>query len=382
MTTLKRTIVIVLSGILLIGNIRCQKQEAANLSTSASDSSTLPVKLLVIEKAIEAARVAENVPGAAVVIVKDDSVILLKGFGFRDVEAKLPVIPRTLFAIGSCTKTFTAVAAAISTDQGKLSLDDSPKKFLPYFELRDPEANVKVTLRDLLSHRTGVPDDLEAGWFERFPTCEELIRFAMQSKPAARFRKAFQYNNYMYLAAGEAIGRAHDASYEDVIARLIFAPLGMSRSNLSITVMQEAAEFSYGYDDDRKKMPLQSLAYLAGTAPAGGINSNAEDMAQWLRLLLGGGMIDGKRLVSEKGFQELLTEHVKTQGGHYGLGLFIEEWRGHRLYFHAGGVTGFGSRFEVLPDQKLGLAVLTNFDDQKLPKKIREIVYANLVARR
>jgi CubicO group peptidase (beta-lactamase class C family) len=104
-------------------------------------------------------------------------------------------------------------------------------------------------------------------------------------------------------------------------------------------------------------------------------------MAPWLRLLLGGGTIDGKRLVSESGFLELVTNHVKTQGGYYGLGLFIEEWHGHRLYFHAGGVTGFGSRVELLPGQKLGLAVLTNFDDQMLPKKIRELVYANLVAR-
>lgn len=335
--------------------------------------------LTAIEEAIEAARVAENVPGVAVAIVKDDRVLMLRGFGLRDVDAGLPVTPRTLFATGSCTKSFTAVAAVISADQGKLSLDDSPRKFLPYFELRDPEANERVTLRDLLSHRTGVPDDLQAGWFERYPSHEALIRAAMSSAPSARFGERFQYNNYMFLAAGEAIARVQDNTYEHAITRLVLEPLGMYTSNLSGLATTGFPDVSYGYDENREKLPPESLAYVSGIAPAAALNSNAEDMAKWLRFLVGGGSLGERRIVTEGSFRELLTEHARTQGGHYGLGLFIEDWHGQRSYFGSGGVEGFGSRFEFMPDQKLGVVVLTNFDDQRLPKKIRDIVYEKLV---
>ncbi len=337
-----------------------------------------------MEKAIEAERRRLAVPGAAVVIVRDDRAIFLKGFGLRDVETGLPVTPRTLFSIGSCTKPFTALALAISADHGLLSLDESPKKFLPWFALRDTAADARVTLRDLLSHRTGVPDDLPAGWFERYPTHELLIRAAMRSKPVDTFRERFHYNNYMYLAAGEAMAAADHGTYEAVMVSRVLGPLGMRSSNLSIGALRQAADFSFGYPQgvNPKRMPPDTLAFLAGIAPAGGINSNAEDMARWLRLMLGGGMLDGQRLVSEKRFQELLKPAVGTAGGQYGLGLFIEEWHGHRTYFHPGGVLGFGTLCEFVPDLDLGWVVLTNVDDQQLPKAIREILYAHLVAPR
>lgn len=361
------------------GGPGCRGPQDGRTISPAGESLEPSASLTAIEEAIEAARIAENVPGLAVAVVKDDRVVLLKGFGLRDLEAGLPVTPRTLFATGSCTKTFTAVAAVISADQGKLSLDSSPKVFLPYFELRDPEADAAVTLRDLLSHRSGVPDDLPAGWFERYPTREALIRVAMRSNATARLGERFQYNNYMYLAAGEAIARAHGVAYEEVVSRLILEPLGMRGSNLSSIAAQSGVEISCGYGDDRAKLPPESLAYLAGIAPAAAVISNAEDMARWLRFLLGGGRIDGRRIVSESGFRELLLEHVRTQGGHHGLGLFIEDRRGRRSYFGAGGVLGFGTRFEFMPEQGLGVVVLTNLDDQRLPKRVRDIVFESLV---
>lgn len=347
-----------------------------------SGARDLPARLAAIERAVEEQRQSLNVPGAAVVVVRNDSVVLSRGFGLRDVEAELPVTPRTLFAIGSCTKPFTALAAVISADQGLLSLDDPPRKFLPYFRLRDPEADSGVTLRDLLSHRTGVPDDLPAGWFERYPTHEALIRAAMGSRPAGTFRQVFHYNNYMYLAAGEALAAVHQVPFDSGMARLILGPLGMQSSTLSVVAMEAAADFSRGYGPDRDRLPTESLAFLDGIAPAGAIVSNVEDMAQWLRLMLGGGVLDGRRLVSEAGMKEILADAVRTQGGHYGLGLFNEDWHGHRLYSHPGGVLGFGSRCEFLPDQGLGWVVLTNVDDQALPKEVREIVYRSLVAPR
>ncbi len=307
--------------------------------------------------------------------------ILLSGFGLRNVKAGLPVTPRTLFNIGSCTKAFTALALVMSADADLLSLDDSPRRFLPYFALHDPEADAGVTLRDLLSHRTGVPDDLPAGWFEKYPTHEKLIRAAMRSQPAARLRERFHYNNYMYLAAGEALGVAHQTTFQDVMVRRVLRPLGMHTSNLSIRTMTQAADFSLGYamEPDRRELPMDTLAYLDGILPAGGINSNAEDMARWVRLMLGHGVLDGGRLVSEAGYRDILTPAVATNAGQYGLGMFIEAWHGQRLYHHPGGVIGFSTRCDLLPDRSLGWVVLTNVDDQTLPKAIREIIYESLV---
>ena len=158
------------------------------------DSAALSARITAIETAIEGSRRKLNVPGASVAIVLDDRPILLSGFGVRDLRSGAPVTPKTLFSIGSCTKPFTALATLIAAEEGRLSLDGSPKKLLPYFVLRDPAADRAVTIRDLLSHRTGVPDDLPAGWFERYPTHEALIRAAVRSQPTAPIRTRFQYN--------------------------------------------------------------------------------------------------------------------------------------------------------------------------------------------
>lgn len=320
-----------------------------------------------------------DVPGVALVVVVDDSVVLSRGFGLRNVQARLPVTSGTRFAIGSCTKPFTALAAAISADRGILSLDDSPRRFLPWFHLRDPEADSSVTFRDLLSHRTGVPDDLGGGWFEKYGTRENLIRAAMARQPHGRFRRAFNYNNYMFLAAGEALGIANHLTYEQVIQRDLFDPLGMKSSGLSLEEMAASPDFAYGYKDSaRVAVPPSGLFYLPAIAPAGNINSTADDIGQWLRMLVGRGSTRGRRILSETAFNGMLAPLVSTSGGSYALGWFVERWHGLTLYSHPGGVTGFGTRCEFVPDQRIGWVVLTNVDDQALPKAIRESIFSHL----
>lgn len=309
MNRVNRALVFLFSGFALNGSLFCHECQGMRSDASLEDTSGVTRKLAKIEMEIEAARQAENVPGLSVALVKNDRVILLRGFGLRNVEMKQPVTAQTLFAIGSVTKTFTALSAVISVGRGKISLDDSPKKYLAYFTMRDPEADARVTLRDLLSHRTGLKMEDEAGWFERHPTREGLIRFAMASEPTAGFRKAFQYNNFLYLVAGEAIGKAHGTSYEDVILRLIFKPLSMRQTNISVSSLEKSPDFSYGYSDDKaqKRLPLRSLAYLHGIAPAGAVNSSAEEMARYLSRMLGRGVLDGRQVVSEKGHQQMLS---------------------------------------------------------------------------
>jgi CubicO group peptidase (beta-lactamase class C family) len=348
--------------------------------------------LEAIEKEVEEKRRKLNVPGAALVIVRNDRVILQKGFGLRDVAAGLPVTPETLFAIGSCTKTFTAMAAVISADEGKLSLDDAPKKYLPYFKLRDPEADAQVTLRDLLCHRSGLEEyggdeSLQGGKLSP----EAAIRIGMQAKPAAKFREKWQYSNMMFLAAGEATAKAQNSTWEGVVSSRILKPLGMNATNFSVRTMGQTADFSWGYHNkDGKLEKFPALENQDSDAPAGAINSNAKDMGQWLRLLLGGGAIDGKRLVSEKGFQDMLVKHIKVGNAqfgdaHYGLGLFVEELdrvSGRQLYFHPGSTDGFYAMFMFAPELKLGFAILTNGYDSALPYEAAQIVFSNLLLAR
>jgi CubicO group peptidase (beta-lactamase class C family) len=373
-------------GVLVVVGCTDPARDAAAAREPAvtSDSAVTVAALVGIEVAIEARRLELGVPGAAVVISNADGVLFQKGFGLRNVADSLPVTSRTLFGIGSCTKPFTALAAAISADSGLISLDDSPRKYLPYFALRDSTANANVNFRDLLSHRTGVPIDDAQGWYERHPTRERLIRFAMQGKPTAPFRQRFQYNNFMYLAAGEALAAAHRSSFPALMRALVFDPLGMRATTLSPAEANASGDFSYGYSGGpraatRQAVEPRQLRYLRGIEPAGAIFTNAEDMGRWIRMMVRGGTLDSTRLVSAKSYAEMLAPAVRTAGHQYGLGWYIESWHGTTLYSHAGGVTGFGARCEFAPAFRLGWVVLTNIDDGSLPRAVREIVYEKLV---
>jgi CubicO group peptidase (beta-lactamase class C family) len=345
-----------------------------------SDSVGLTEKLAAIEKAIEEKRNEFGVPGVAVAVVKDDKVVFQKGFGLRDVERNLPVTPDTLFAIGSCGKAFTAMAAVISQDEGKLSLDDSPKKHLPYFKLQDPEADAKITVRDLLHHSSGL-DRTDISWYTGALNREEAIRVAGLAKPTAKFREKFQYQNTMYSAAGEIVARANQTTWEDYIAERFFKPLGMKSSDTSIKQMVKAADFATGYSLAEKKATKAMLRDLTNIAPAGSINSNVKDMPQWVRLMLGGGVFEGKRFVSEKGFAEIVKKHISMGGAGYGLGWMLSEWNGRQVVSHEGGIDGFNSLVALMPDQKLGLVVLTNVSSSALPRRISDVVFDNIVSK-
>lgn len=355
--------------------------------SSAPDAASLSARLAAIEKAVEAKRQALNVPGVSLVIVKDDQAVLMKGFGYRDVEHHLPVTTDTLFAIGSCTKAFTGLAAVIAVDEGKLSLDDAPKKYLPYFKLADPEADAQVTLRDLLSHRTGLPSDEGRFWGDGKRSREEVIKAGMLVKPTAKLREKYQYNNIMFTAAGEAVARALNSTWEEVIASRIFKPLGMTASNTSVQEMQQSPDHALGYEYSPATKKIQPVKMLDthNVAPAGAINSNAQDLAQWLRLTLAGGAINGRRIVSEKGFAELVAKQMPVaEDVNYGLGWGTAKRDGHNLISHTGSTTSFSALLDALPDEKVGWAILVNVNNVSqgdIKKAIREILMNNLLAK-
>jgi CubicO group peptidase (beta-lactamase class C family) len=337
--------------------------------------------LAAIEKTIDDKRKEFGIPGLSLAIVKDDKVIYLKGLGVKDFEKNIPATPDTRFAIGSSSKAFTAMLAVMSADEGKLSLDDSPKKFLPYFTLRDADAAAKITLRDLLSHRSGLNrTDLAmvTGMLNR----EELIKVAGMAKPTAKLGEKFQYQNVMYTAAGEAVAKAQNSTWDDLIAKKIFKPLGMKNSDTSIEAMQKARDYSFGYDYNSSTKVTRRLPQRAipAAAPAGAINSSARDMAQWVRLMLGNGVIDGRRLVSEKGFEELTRKQINIGGSvDYGLGWFLRQWNGHKVVEHGGNIDGFNAQVALMPDQKLGFVLLTNVTASSLGTVAMNAIWKNLV---
>jgi CubicO group peptidase (beta-lactamase class C family) len=358
---------------------RSYAQEAAK--ARAATPADLAARLAAIEKAVEEKRQALGIPGLSLVIVKDDKVIYMKGLGYRDFERKVPVTPDTLFAIGSSSKAFTAMLVAMAADEGKLSLDDSPKKVLPYFKLQDPEADEKITLRDLLSHSSGL-NRTDLAWVSGVLNREEVIRVAAQAKPTAKLREKFQYQNVMYAAAGEIVGRVENSTWERLISERIFKPLGMKGSDTSVPEMRKARDYSYGYvyeeaTKETRRVPTRDLPAIA---PAGAINSSARDMAQWLRLMLGGGAFEGKRLVSEKSFGELVRPQTKVGGGvSYGLGWFLRDWKGHKVVEHGGNIDGFNAQVALMPDQRLGFVMLTNVSASALPASAMNTVWSNLV---
>jgi CubicO group peptidase (beta-lactamase class C family) len=350
-------------------------------ATATAAAQNYTEALAAIETAIDARRKELGIPGLSLVIVKDDRVIYMKGLGMKDIDRKLPVTPDTLFAIGSASKAFTAMAAVMSADQGLLSLEDSPKKYLPYFTLRDADAAAKITIRDLLAHRSGL-NRTDLAMVTNMLNREELIKVAGRAKPTNKLGEKFQYQNVMYAAAGEAVAQAQHSTWDRVMADKIFKPLGMKSSNTTAAAMQKMRDFSLGYDYNASTKVTRQLPQreIPAAAPAGAINSSARDMAQWLRFMLAGGTINGKRLVSEKGFNETISTQMNIAGNvSYGLGWFLRQWSGHKVVEHGGNIDGFNSQVAFMPDQKLGFALLTNVTGSPLGAFAMTTVWKNLV---
>ncbi len=314
-----------------------------------------------------------KIPGAAIAVVKDDKVVFLKSYGVRELGGAAAVTPDTLFQVASTSKAFTTTAMAMLVDEKKMRWDDPVRKYIDYFRLGDPCADSLVTLRDIVSHRTGLARHDEL-WDYGPQTRAELLHqvgFIDLDKP---FRSAYQYQNIMFMAAGEAVAAASNMSYEQFIKTRIFDPLGMKSSVISESDWQRS-EHSLGYRYDAKKdavLPQTANSYenLGG---AGLIKSSARDMSQWLRFQLAGGAIDGRQLLSAEALNETKTpqtllrqegmtkeENPDTIINSYGLGWRIQDYRGELLVSHGGALNAFRTQVALLPKQNAGVVILIN----------------------
>jgi CubicO group peptidase (beta-lactamase class C family) len=314
-----------------------------------------------------------QVPGAAVAIVHGKSVVYMHGFGVRDIRAGQPVTSDTLFDIGSCTKAFTSAAVAMLVDQGKMRWDGKVRDYIPFFHLHDPLADEYVTMRDLLTHRTGLPGT-DLIWYGSPFTREEIVRRMVYAKPDAGFRARFQYQNVMFLVAGYAVGQVSGGTWDEFVHRRIFAPLGMNESDTSATAAQRSPNYATPHLDEHGKVTPIPWRNIDNIGPAGAINSSVRDMAKWITFQLGDGAWARKRLISAKNMREMHTpQMVVTERGElrqiffprarllsYGLGWFIEDYRGHELILHPGDIDGFSAMVVLIPDLETGYVVLVN----------------------
>ena len=318
-----------------------------------------------------------QVPGISLALVKDDRVVVAKGYGLRRLGEPAPVDARTLFGIASNTKAFTATALGLLVEEHKIEWDAPVVRYLPAFALSDPYVTRELTVRDLLVHRSGL--GLGAGdllwWPESTYDRKEIARRLRFIPLATSFRSAYAYDNVLYLVAGELIESVSGQSWEDFVATRILAKVGMTGSNVRHSAA--AAGGNVATPHARVEGSVRPIRPFSSdnTNPAGGINSSAEDMAKWMRVQLSGGLLaDGSRLFSPDTARQLTTmvtpipsgdpppelAPLKTAFNGYALGFGVRDYRGHKVLLHTGGLPGYVSRVIMIPDLKVGVAVLTN----------------------
>ena len=311
-------------------------------------------------------------PGLAIAVVKDDKVVFAKGYGVRKLGDAAPVDENTVFAIGSLTKAFTAAAAGMLVDEGKLHWDDRVIDYLPDFRLYDPWVTREIRLRDLLCHRSGLPSqggDLMA--FGSVYGRDDLLRRVRFLHPASSFRSAYAYQNLMFVAAGQLVAAAAGMSWDTFVAKRIFAPLGMNSTSTSVSKLASAGDIAMPHIYVESESRPAGHENVDNIGPAGAVNTSVRDMARWIRLQLGEGTYEGRKLfssaVSREMWQVQTPIHAKPAAGGeeplfngYGLGWRIGEYRGRRIVGHAGGLAGMTSFLLLSPGEHFGLVILTN----------------------
>lgn len=319
-----------------------------------------------------------EVPGVAIAIVKDDKIILAKGYGVKKLGDATPVDERTVFAIGSSSKAFTATSLAMLIDEGKLKWNDPATKYLPGFETYDPYVTRELSVRDLITHRSG----LERGdflWYGTENDRDEILRRTRFIKPSWSLRSNFGYQNLMFLAAGQVVNKVDGKSWDDFIIQRIFVPLGMASSGTSIRAFKGDNVATPHAKFDEKVEPI-AWRNIDNIAPAGSINSNVVDMSQWIRLQLGQGTYQGKQLFSAAAAKEMHSpQTIIPRAGamellypeahflSYGMGWFLSDYRGKKVVEHGGAIDGMRAQVAMLPEEKLGVVILTNMNGSALP---------------
>jgi CubicO group peptidase (beta-lactamase class C family) len=325
--------------------------------------------------------------GFAVAVVEKDKIVYAKGFGYRDYENKIPVTPNTLFAIGSCTKAFTASLIGMLVQDGKIDYDKPVRNYLPELKFFNDDMNNKITLRDMMCHRTGLPRHDYSWYLFTTPSRDTLIQRIQYMEPSAGLREKWQYNNFMFLAQGVVVEKLSGRKWEDNIREKIFQPLGMSSSVLSIDDLMKSNDASIGYGLKNDSI-IKKLDYyhIDAMGPAGSINSSVNDMAKWVTAWINNGKFNGKEIIPASHRNEAISsqmvigaslpgkENPDIYFSNYGFGWFLASYRGHYRVEHGGNIDGFSASTCFFPSDSIGIIVLTNQNSSTVPSIIRNLV--------
>ncbi|HEX7816391.1 serine hydrolase domain-containing protein, partial [Dyella sp.] len=343
----------------------------------------LPAQLQDFGSYVDDARKTFDVPGIAVAIVKDGKVVMEQGFGVREKGKPEPVDAHTLFAIASNTKAFTAASLQMLAEQGKLNMDDRVTDHLPWFQMSDPYVTHEMRIRDLLAHRSGL--GLGAGdllyWPPTSYTTKDVVERLRFVPLATSFRSAYAYDNILFAVATLVIENVSGESYADYLRNHIFKPVGMDETLVDKTYLKPGMDVAVGHAkfDFKDLKPVPAMAW-SNNSGAGGIYSSVHDLAKWMNVQLAGGVISGhgdseqrlfKQASQDQMWQMLTPMKVgkppvpelagtKPNFAGYGEGWFLSDYHGQRLVWHTGGWPGMVSRVTLVPEQHLGVVVLTN----------------------
>ncbi len=319
-----------------------------------------------------------KVPALAIAVVKDDSLVFAKGYGVLEIGKNQAADEHTRFAIGSTTKAMTSASLAMLVDEGKLHWDDHVTDYIPELQLYDPYATRELTIRDLLTHRSGLPGT-DLFWARWHYTMPQIIHGLRYIKPESSFRSNWSYQNVMYALSGTIVERASGMSWEAFVRSRIFGPLGMNETEALVSEIggkPNVAVPHYAINDSIRTVPMRSTDAIA---PAGSVWSSVSDMSKWMRFVLDSGRVGSKRLIKASTFRELITPQIEAPMEEYpalqlsrpdffsyGFGWFIQNYAGQQVWMHTGSIDGMCAIIGLMPNEHLGVYVLENLDHAEL----------------
>ncbi|HTQ66332.1 MAG TPA: serine hydrolase [Puia sp.] len=325
--------------------------------------------------------------GFAVAIVEKNKIIYAKGFGYRDIESKSPVTSNTLFAIGSCTKAFTASLLGMLRRDDKVDFDKPVRNYLPDLKFYNDEMNDKISLRDMMCHRTGLPRHDFSWYYFRTPSRDSLIHRIQYMEPSAGLREKWQYNNFMFLAQGVVVEKLTGKSWEENIREKIFQPLGMTHSVLSIEDMIKSGDAAIGYELKNDTLIKKTDYYhIDAMGPAGSINSCVNDMGNWVITWINGGKFNGREIIPAAFESEAISSQMIAAPAlpdkdkkdlyfaNYGFGWGLSSYKGHYRVEHGGNIDGFSASTCLFPSDSIGIVVLVNQGGSYIPAIVRNLV--------
>jgi len=323
--------------------------------------------------------------GVAVAVVDRNKVVLVKGFGYKDYAQRIPVTENTLFAIGSCSKAFTASLLGMLVKEGKLDLDKPVHDYLPELKFYNDNLTLHVTTRDMMCHRTGLPRH-DYSWYGAKTTRDSLIYRIRFLEPNAELRQRYQYNNFMFLAQGVLAEKLYGKKWEVLVKEKIFDPLGMNSSDFSVNDLQKSNDFSYGYREHKDSVLKMEYLNIDPIGPAGSINSSANDMSKWLITWINGGKYNGKEVLPGSYVAEAMSAQMVIGGGlptrevpdvsfaNYGFAWSLVSYRAHYRVEHGGNIDGFSASTCFFPSDSIGIVVLVNQNGSAVPGIIRNAI--------